>query len=102
LIWVTPAKEYVRCAWGQPENIPSRGLFFFFFFFLFTPASNSPPIIMTLASEFEQALEHTGGHGKTASGVSIQTFLASLATAMVVFAVEVVCFTLLKGKLTRI
>lgn len=57
---------------------------------------------MTLSSELEQALEHTGGHGKTGSGVSIQTFLASLATAMVVFAVEVLCFMLLKGKLTRI
>lgn len=50
----------------------------------------------------EDALEHTGGHGKTASGVSITTFLASLATAIIVFVVEFLLFLLLKGKLTRI
>ncbi|KAK5800759.1 hypothetical protein VI817_002971 [Penicillium citrinum] len=55
-----------------------------------------------MTSGLEKALEHTGGHGRTASGVSIQTFLASLGTAMVVFAVEVLLFMLLKGKLTRI
>lgn len=57
---------------------------------------------MGLTADLEKALEHTGGHGRTGSGVSIQTFLASLATAMVVFAVEVLCFMILKGKLTRI
>lgn len=57
---------------------------------------------MGLTADLEKALEHTGGHGRTGSGVSIQTFLASLATAMVVFAVEVLCFMVLKGKLTRI
>jgi hypothetical protein len=50
----------------------------------------------------EEALEHTGDHGRTSSGVSIQTFLASLATAIVVFVVEFLLFLLLKGKLTRI
>lgn len=55
-----------------------------------------------MPSGLEQALEHTGGHGRTAEGVSIQTFVASLATAMIVFAVEFLLFLLLKSKLTRI
>lgn len=55
-----------------------------------------------MSSELEQALEHTGGHGRTAEGVSIQTFVASLATAMIVFAVEFLLFLVLKGKLTRV
>ncbi|KAJ5132033.1 hypothetical protein N7448_006191 [Penicillium atrosanguineum] len=50
----------------------------------------------------EEALEHAGGNGKADSGISIQTFLASLATATVVFVVEFLLFLLLKGKLTRI
>lgn len=50
----------------------------------------------------ENALEHTGGNGKTSSGISIKTFLASLATAVTVFVVEFLLFLLLKGKLTRI
>ncbi|KAF7530015.1 hypothetical protein PCG10_004990 [Penicillium crustosum] len=55
-----------------------------------------------MPSGLEEALEHTGGHGRTAEGVSISTFLASLATAIVVFVVEFLLFMLLKGKLTRI
>lgn len=55
-----------------------------------------------MPSGLEQALEHTGGHGRTAEGVSIQTFVASLATAMIVFAVEFLLFLLFKSKLTRI
>ncbi|KAJ5170142.1 uncharacterized protein N7500_002925 [Penicillium coprophilum] len=55
-----------------------------------------------MASGLEEALEHTGGQGRTAEGVSISTFLASLATAVVVFVVEFLLFLLLKGKLTRI
>lgn len=50
----------------------------------------------------EEALEHAGGSGKADSGISIQTFLASLATAIIVFVVEFLLFLLLKGKLTRI
>lgn len=48
------------------------------------------------------ALEHAGGTGKNKEGISIGTFLASLATALVVFAIEFLLFMLLKGKLTRI
>lgn len=59
-------------------------------------------LLITMTSGLEQALEHTGGHGRTAEGVSIQTFVASLATAMIVFAVEFLLFLMLKGKLTRI
>lgn len=51
---------------------------------------------------WEQALEHTGGHGRKAEGVSISTFLSSLATAIIVFVVEFILFILLKGKLSRI
>lgn len=58
--------------------------------------------LISMPSRLEQALQHTGGHGRTAEGISIQTFVASLATAMVVFAVEFLLFLLLKGKLTRI
>jgi hypothetical protein len=36
------------------------------------------------------------------SGMSLKAFLASLVTAIIVFAVEVGLFVLLKGKLTRI
>ncbi|KAJ5151235.1 uncharacterized protein N7482_010487 [Penicillium canariense] len=55
-----------------------------------------------MTSSLEEALESTGGKGQTAQGVSIKTFVASLATAIVVFAVEFLLFILLKGKLTRI
>lgn len=54
------------------------------------------------SSNLETALEKAGGTGKKNEGVSISTFLASLATAIVVFAVEFLLFLLLKGKLTRI
>ncbi|KAJ5684551.1 uncharacterized protein N7477_000896, partial [Penicillium maclennaniae] len=59
----------------------------------------SRPITMTGLGE---ALEHAGGTGRADSGISIQTFLASLATAIIVFVVEFLLFLLLKGKLTRI
>ncbi|KAF3392692.1 putative protein RSN1 [Penicillium rolfsii] len=55
-----------------------------------------------MTSSLEDALSHTGGNGKSEEGVSLKSFLASLATAMVVFAVEFLLFMLLKGKLTRI
>jgi hypothetical protein len=58
--------------------------------------------VIAMVSGLEEALEHSGGHGRTAEGVSISTFLASLATAIVVFVVEFLLFLLLKGKLTRI
>lgn len=58
--------------------------------------------MLTTMTGLEEALEHTGGHGKTPVGVSIKTFVASLATAIIVFVVEFLLFLLLKGKLTRI
>jgi hypothetical protein len=58
--------------------------------------------LIVMPSGLEDALEHSGGHGKTAQGVSISVFLASLATAIIVFVIEFLLFLLLKGKLTRI
>ncbi|CAG8207018.1 unnamed protein product [Penicillium salamii] len=55
-----------------------------------------------MPSGLEQALEHSGGHGRKTEGVSISTFLSSLATAIIVFVVEFILFLLLKGKLSRI
>ncbi|PGH12545.1 hypothetical protein AJ80_06706 [Polytolypa hystricis UAMH7299] len=48
------------------------------------------------------ALDAQSGTGQKTAGISISTFLASLATAMVVFAAEFLLFVVLKGKLTRI
>ncbi|GIJ88580.1 hypothetical protein Asppvi_007504 [Aspergillus pseudoviridinutans] len=55
-----------------------------------------------MANDLGSALEHAGGNGQRSQGVNIQTFLASLATAVIVFAIEFLLFLLLKGKLTRI
>lgn len=55
-----------------------------------------------MTSTLEEALSHTGGNGSSEEGVSLKSFLASLATAMIVFAVEFLLFLLLKSKLTRI
>ncbi|PYH96048.1 DUF221 domain protein [Aspergillus ellipticus CBS 707.79] len=55
-----------------------------------------------MGTDIGSALEQAGGSGKNKEGISITTFLASLATAIIVFAVEFLCFLLLKGKLTRI
>ena len=48
------------------------------------------------------ALNARNGVAQRTSGISLSTFLASLATAIVVFAVEFLLFLFLKGKLTRI
>ncbi|ODH24174.1 hypothetical protein ACO22_05337 [Paracoccidioides brasiliensis] len=48
------------------------------------------------------ALDAQSGTGQKTAGMSITTFLASLATAVIIFAVEFLLFILLKGKLTRI
>ncbi|OAX83489.1 hypothetical protein ACJ72_02141, partial [Emergomyces africanus] len=48
------------------------------------------------------ALDAQSGTGQKTAGMSITTFMASLATAIIVFAVEFLLFILLKGKLTRI
>lgn len=55
-----------------------------------------------MSDNLGSALEHAGGTGQKNEGVSISTFLASLATAIVIFAVEFLLFLVLKGKLTRI
>ncbi|KAJ5933702.1 hypothetical protein N7454_006031 [Penicillium verhagenii] len=55
-----------------------------------------------MTNALEEALENAGGHGKADEGESVSTFVASLATAFVVFAVEFCLFMVLKGKLTRI
>lgn len=55
-----------------------------------------------MSNDLGKALEHAGGTGKQREGIGINTFLASLATAIVIFAVEFLLFLLLKGKLTRI
>ncbi|KAE8383411.1 hypothetical protein BDV26DRAFT_138621 [Aspergillus bertholletiae] len=55
-----------------------------------------------MAQDLGSALEHAGGTGQKSAGIPINTFLASLATAIVIFAVEFLLFLLLKSKLTRI
>lgn len=55
-----------------------------------------------MSNDLGKALEHAGGTGKQREGIGINTFLASLGTAIVIFAVEFLLFLLLKGKLTRI
>lgn len=47
------------------------------------------------------ALEGNGA-GHRSQGISIKTFVASLVTAIIVFAIETLLFMLLKGKLKRI
>ncbi|KAL5360686.1 hypothetical protein BJX96DRAFT_175533 [Aspergillus floccosus] len=53
-------------------------------------------------SDIGQALEKAGVSGQKSEGISIQTFIASLATAIIIFAVEFLLFLVLKGKLLRI
>ncbi|KAL4958518.1 hypothetical protein BDW69DRAFT_418 [Aspergillus filifer] len=55
-----------------------------------------------MANDLGSALEHAGGKGQSREGISIKTFVASLAAAIIIFAVEFLLFLLLKGKLTRI
>lgn len=50
----------------------------------------------------QSALDHAGGRGQSDEGVTVSTFLASLSTAIIVFAVEFLAFLVLKNKLTRI
>lgn len=42
------------------------------------------------------------GTGQRSQGISIKTFVASLVTAVIVFAIETLLFLFLKGKLKRI
>ncbi|KAL4896863.1 hypothetical protein BDV59DRAFT_79647 [Aspergillus ambiguus] len=53
-------------------------------------------------SDLGQALEKAGVSGQKSEGISIKTFVASLATAIIIFAVEFLLFLVLKGKLLRI
>jgi hypothetical protein len=55
-----------------------------------------------MANDLTSALEHAGGNGQKTEGISIKTFVASLATAIIIFTIEFLLFLLLKGKLTRI
>ncbi|KAJ5087869.1 hypothetical protein N7456_011485 [Penicillium angulare] len=55
-----------------------------------------------MTNALEEALDRAGGHGKADQGESLASFLASLGTAVTVFAVEFLLFMILKGKLTRI
>ncbi|KAJ5675847.1 hypothetical protein N7462_008744 [Penicillium macrosclerotiorum] len=48
------------------------------------------------------ALEHAGSKSANDEGESLSSFLASLATSIIIFAVEFCVFLMLKGKLTRI
>lgn len=49
-----------------------------------------------------RALDMQSGTAQKDTGMSIATFLASLATAVIIFALEFILFLVLKGKLTRI
>lgn len=55
-----------------------------------------------MANDLGSALEHAGGKGQAREGITIKTFVASLAAALIIFGVEFFLFLLLKGKLTRI
>jgi uncharacterized protein HemY len=53
-------------------------------------------------NDIGSALDSSSGTGQRNQGMSLKAFVASLVTALVVFAVEALLFLLLKGKLTRI
>ncbi|KAL4987096.1 hypothetical protein BDW68DRAFT_114168 [Aspergillus falconensis] len=55
-----------------------------------------------MANDLGSALEHAGGKGQEREGISVKTFIASLAAALIIFAIEFLLFLVLKGKLTRI
>lgn len=55
-----------------------------------------------MTNALEQALNNAASNGTADEGESVSTFVASLATAFVIFAVEFCLFMILKGKLTRI
>lgn len=47
-------------------------------------------------------LSGSGAKGDGDQGISVSTFLASLATGAIVFAIEALLFLMLKGNLRRI
>jgi hypothetical protein len=47
-------------------------------------------------------LSGSGAKGDSDQGISVSTFLASLATGAIVFAIEALLFLMLKGNLRRI
>lgn len=53
-------------------------------------------------NDLGSALDGSSGTAQKSEGMTINTFLASMATALIVFGVELILFLLLKGKLTRI
>ncbi|KAL1970181.1 hypothetical protein VTN77DRAFT_6586 [Rasamsonia byssochlamydoides] len=57
---------------------------------------------MSSNDDLGAALDGSSGTAQRNYGMSLKAFLASLVTAIIVFAVETLLFLLLKGKLTRI
>jgi calcium permeable stress-gated cation channel len=57
---------------------------------------------MNSSSDLGSALDSSSGSGQRSQGISLKSFLASLAAAVAIFAIEVLLFLILKGKLTRI
>lgn len=55
-----------------------------------------------MADGLTKALNNAGGTARRREGVSVTAFIASLTTAVVVFALEFLLFLILKGKLTRV
>lgn len=55
-----------------------------------------------MASNLDLALERMGENARAAEGISIKTFVASLATAFIVFLGQVCLFLLMRGRFIRI
>jgi hypothetical protein len=53
-------------------------------------------------NSFLSALDSSSGTGQQRIGISLDTFLASLVAALVVFTVQIFFFLLLKGKFNSI
>lgn len=53
-------------------------------------------------TDLGSALEQAGGKAQNREGITVKTFVASLATALILFAVEFLLFLILKSKLVRI
>ncbi|KAI9834931.1 MAG: hypothetical protein M1819_002654 [Sarea resinae] len=58
--------------------------------------------MMPTATSVGSAINEGSGKGQTSQGVSLGSFLASLAVAFATFGIEFVLFVLIKGKLSRI
>jgi len=58
--------------------------------------------IATAPANVTDAIGKSGGKGQSEEGMSLESFLASLAVAAAVFGVEVLIFVLLRTKLQRV